>query len=266
MASMIGFIIKDLGAAPLAIQFGVLALFTISHGCKRYNISGILAFVAIVFSVATIFEILSIHTGFPFGFFKHSDAFGFKVLDVPLLVGVAYCGNAYLAWITANIMLNQADAQRNIVGLVGLPIAATFIVSALDATYDPAGSTFAKLWVYRDAGGYFGVPLSNYFGWMLTSYIFFQAFALFQSKREARAIEDTSWWLLPPVLLCIYGLQQPLNLMLIPDMQITDPSGRTWQSHHLFETTTIVSTFTVIFSAVIAFLLLAQRRIEKKNI
>jgi putative membrane protein len=226
---------------------------------------GILTFVAIVFSFATLFEILSVHTGFPFGFFKHSDAFGFKVLDVPLLVGVAYCGNAYIAWMTANIMLNQADRQRNIVGLIGLPVTAAFIVSALDATYDPAGSTFAQLWVYRDAGGYFGVPLSNYFGWMLSSYVFFQAFAIFQYKRETQAVQDTLWWLLPPVLLCIYGLQQPLNLMLIPDMQITDPSGRTWQSHHLFETTTIVSIFTVIFSSVVSFFLLAQRRSEGKT-
>jgi uncharacterized membrane protein len=214
----------------------------------------------IVYAIAMIFEILSIHTGFPFGYFTHSDVFGFKLLEVPLLVGVAYIGNAYLAWITACVMLNEADQNNSFTGRFGVPVVAAFIVSALDATYDPGGSTLAQYWSYGNPGGYFGVPVSNFIGWLVTSYVFFQLFSLTLRNRKVDVVESKIWWAMPPILLFIYGLQQPINLLTLPNMAVTDPSGVTWQSRALFETTTLVSVFTVIFCTIVAGLLIAQRR------
>lgn len=260
LTAIVGVLHRELGATPMAVQFGLLALFVVAHGRTRYQLSGSLVFVGIVFAVAMIFEMLSIHTGFPFGFFTHSNVFGFKVFEVPLLVGVAYAGNAYLAWITACILLNKADKDHSITGLIGVPVIAAFIVSALDATYDPGGSTFAQYWSFNNPGGYFGVPVSNFIGWLVTSYVFYQLFALYQRSRKVEPVESKSWWAMPPILLCVYGLQQPVNLLTLPNVAIVDPHGVTWQSQALFETTTLVSVFTVIFCAILAGFLIAQRQ------
>lgn len=53
-----------------------------------------------------------------------------------------------------------------------------------DLTIDPISSTLQNIWVWANPGAYFGVPVSNYFGWFLVVYIFFQIFALYLSRYD----------------------------------------------------------------------------------
>lgn len=176
------------------------------------------------------------------------------------MVGVAYVGNAYLAWSVANIILDKADQDKGLVGLIGLPIIAAIIAAALDATYDPGGSTAGQLWFFRDPGGYFGVPLSNYAGWVLTTYVTFQIFALYQKDKEVSSNPAPSWWMQPPIMLLVYGIQQPLNLMLLPGADVQDPSGKIWNTIDLFQTTTVVSISSICAFSLIALLLVYQMK------
>jgi putative membrane protein len=48
-----------------------------------------------------------------------------------------------------------------------------------DLVMDRSESTIAKVWIWHDGGADFRVPLSNYLGWLLTSWFFFAAFALY---------------------------------------------------------------------------------------
>ncbi len=54
-----------------------------------------------------------------------------------------------------------------------------------DLSVDPISSTLQGLWVWTYPGAYFGVPISNFFGWFLVVYIFFQIFALYLSKYDS---------------------------------------------------------------------------------
>ena len=47
--------------------------------------------------------------------------------------------------------------------------------------FDPIRSTIEHIWIWRDGGGYNGVPLTNFLGWYLTVWIIYQTFALFLS-------------------------------------------------------------------------------------
>jgi hypothetical protein len=51
--------------------------------------------------------------------------------------------------------------------LIVLPIAAAFVATQCDLVTDAPYATVAKAWVYHDGGAFFGVPASNFFGWLL---------------------------------------------------------------------------------------------------
>lgn len=66
-----------------------------------------------------------------------------------------------------------------------VPFVAAFIMVMWDLTVDPISSTLQSLWVWTNPGAYFGVPISNFFGWFIVVYIFFQVFALYLSKYDS---------------------------------------------------------------------------------
>ena len=53
-----------------------------------------------------------------------------------------------------------------------------------DVVMDPPEATISKAWIWHDGGAHFGVPVSNYLGWLLTSWLFYQAFAIYLSRRH----------------------------------------------------------------------------------
>jgi hypothetical protein len=61
-----------------------------------------------------------------------------------------------------------------------------FVMVQWDVVMDPSGSTLARAWVWYGGGGYFGVPLSNFLGWFLVTYLYYQAFSLLLYARGTR--------------------------------------------------------------------------------
>ena len=66
------------------------------------------------------------------------------------------------------------------------PAIASFIMVSWDLTIEPMMSTITGSWIWHYGGSYFGVPVSNFLGWYLTVYAFFQSFALYARSRVAR--------------------------------------------------------------------------------
>jgi uncharacterized membrane protein len=60
--------------------------------------------------VSNLFENLGVATGFPFGPYFYTDALGPKLFYVPLVIGPAYLGVGYLAWVLATILVG--DVKR----------------------------------------------------------------------------------------------------------------------------------------------------------
>jgi len=77
-----------------------------------------------------------------------------------------------------------------------------------DLIVDPISATLQGLWVWTYPGPFFGIPISNYFGWFLVVYIFLQIMALYLSKYDTikpemvEAISNKPFWSEAPV---IYG-------------------------------------------------------------
>lgn len=99
---------------------------------------------------------------------------GPKLFQVPILLGLAYIGMAYLSWTLAQMIVGDVRSR-----VFPLAIVATFAMVAWDLSMDPIWSQFVHTWTWHEGGSYLGVPLSNFYGCYFTVYTVFQSFALY---------------------------------------------------------------------------------------
>lgn len=260
-------LLRPVGLIPADLYPPLSALlpmaFALIHGSKHYGWRDMLAFAVICLVVSNAFENLSIVTGFPFGHYHYSDNLGPKLFLVPLLIGPAYLGMGYLSWTVARLILggNRPAATR----VFALPAVASFVMVAWDLTFDPVASTIAGSWVWHDGGAYFGVPVSNFLGWYLAVYLFFQTFALYQSRRQPQPaasvpIAANFWW---PAL-AMYAataLRPVVTLPFLPPgpPTVTDPAGVIWNVEALYGVCALAGIFTMGAFAMLALLRLTER-------
>jgi uncharacterized membrane protein len=253
---------------PVAALVVFLLAFVLVHGALRYRLSGILVFIVIALVVSNILENTSILTGFPFGHYHYTDALGAKLFLVPVLIGPAYIGTGYLSWVIALVLVGEVNRASSAFTTFAVPVIASFVMVVWDLCFDPSFSTIAQRWIWEQGGGFFGVPLTNYLGWFLTVYLFYQVFALFIRLRssgrvERTAVESTamprSFYFQAVALYAAMGasfIVQYLNRG--STTQVTDASGTVWQTGDILETAAIVSIYTMMFIAVITTVKLIQ--------
>jgi uncharacterized membrane protein len=222
-----------------------LTLFGLLHGASTYGWRGILFFLIVCLGVSNAFENLSIMTGFPFGWYHYSDAIGPKLFLVPLLIGPAYFGMGYLSWTLARAILGDEDAGLR---SFATPAIASFIMVSWDLTIDPRMSTINGSWVWHNGGSYFGVPVSNFLGWYLTVYVFFQCFAWYAGRRFATHTKVPGCWATPLFAYTSIIIAPILGLFLRtePAAVLTDPAGHRWQAQDIQSVAALGCLFTAL--------------------
>jgi len=222
------------------------AVFAVIHGMRTYGRRGIQVFVALCLGVGTIFEIMSLRTGFPFGHYEFTDLMGPKLFKVPLLLALAYVGMGYLSWVLAVLILRYRGQRLSGEKIVTLPLVASVIMVAWDLSMDPVWANIDRAWVWRDGGSYYGVPISNFLGWYLTVYIFYQLFALYLTKDAPAAVEAPAWRL----AVLFYAASAAGNLLVTAPLSqpasFVDGSGRHWSISEVLWASRLVSIFLLI--------------------
>jgi uncharacterized membrane protein len=260
------------GKFPIAVIVALHVLppivFARIHGAMFYRTRVIVIFFAVCLVVANIFENLGVRTGFPYGHYYFTDLMGPKVFAVPLQLGLAYLGMAYLSWTLARLILGDVRTTLARSRVVTLPLVAAFIMVAWDFSQDPVWSTILHLWIWRDGGAYFGVPVSNFLGWYLTVYVFYQLFALYLRGRSANPEPlPSSYWKLAVLF---YAASAAGNvLLLIPQAGpsvVLDPGGAQWKVSDITGTCAVVSIFTMGAFALLAWVRLTDQKAEAGNI
>ncbi|WP_299818242.1 carotenoid biosynthesis protein [uncultured Pontibacter sp.] len=121
---------------------------------KCWNKAFIL-FAAVVFAVGFLSEVIGIHTGLLFGDYTYGDALGFKVWEVPVLIGLNWLMLVYTTGHISNFT-NWHWVAKAILG-------ATLMV-LLDFFIEPVAMQF-DFWSWRQGE----IPLSNYAGWLVVA-------------------------------------------------------------------------------------------------
>ncbi len=229
-------------------------LFALVHGAMFYRTRGILIFFAICLVVGNVVENLGARTGFPYGQYYFTGVMGPKLFAVPILLGLAYLGMAYLSWTLARVILGDTGSQLVGARVVTLPLIAALIMVAWDFSMDPVWSTIVHAWIWLEGGAYFGVPVSNFLGWYFTVYVIFQLFALYLKKHSAASDPlPPNYWRLPVLF---YGISAAGNLLLlIPPAAspvIADATGIPWRVSDITAACALVSIFLMGAFALLA--------------
>jgi uncharacterized membrane protein len=244
--------------------FGAVVMIVI---VGRYGWRLAALYLAVAFTVATIFENLSITTGFPFGHY-HYPGNSLRIWHFPVMVGVLYGLLGLICWLTASALLDGADlrladrsdpARR--INVVAMPMLAAALMSMYDLGNDSVASTIGHTWVWENGGGVFGVPWTNYLGWWLVCYIYFQIFAVILATRTQPLPQKTTGR--EPlahgvVAYLLLGFSSLTGFLTTSQDTVTDLSGRVWSVHALHETMFTINLFGTIVIAALAAIKLAR--------
>jgi putative membrane protein len=103
-------------------------------------------------------ELLGSKTGVPFGSYHYTDLLKPQLLDVPLLIPLAWLMMLPPAWaVTTSILGNKRPFWV-------FSLVSGLVFTAWDLFLDPQ-MVSRGLWVWHQPGGYFGIPWTNYLGW-----------------------------------------------------------------------------------------------------
>jgi bisanhydrobacterioruberin hydratase len=105
-------------------------------------------------------EAIGVTTSFPYGSFYYGDALGPKALGlVPYLLPVSYAplviGALAASW--------SSEPRSRALWI----LRSALLLTLMDGVLDP-GAASLGFWAWPEGGAYYGVPLSNYAGWLLS--------------------------------------------------------------------------------------------------
>jgi len=241
--------------------------FALIHGSIFYRFRGILTFVALCLVIGNIFENLGVRTSFPYGHYYFTDRMGPKLFAVPIFLGLAYVGMAYLSWTLARLIVGDVHGSLAGARVAMLPLVAAFIMVAWDFSQDPVWGTILHLWIWLQEGAYFGVPISNFLGWYLAAYVIYQSFALYLRNRSTNPDPSPSgYWQLAVLF---YAISAAGNVLLvIPQAGISvvsDPTGVQWRVSDITGTCALVSIFVMGAFALMAWTRLPDQMSETRK-
>ncbi len=243
----------NLLAVDTLLATALLFFIAVFHGTGRYGKKNMVVFFLITLAVSFFFENLSILTGFPFGFYHYSPSLG--MLTVPLVIIFAYFAIGYLSWMLSHVLTGQYSNKLEGKQIVIVPFIAAFIMVMWDLTIDPISSTLQGLWVWTNPGAYFGVPISNFFGWFLVVYIFFQLFALYISRYDysqpgiIHKIFNKFYWYEPAA---VYGITAMGTIFSI-----------FYQFNDITLSMALVTVFTMIFVSILSIINIENNDIKE---
>lgn len=250
---------------PIFVALLLTIPFALIHGIRRYGWKLFFSFFAVTFVVSNVFENLSILTGFPFGHYHYSGSL--KLFHVPIFIGPIYFGLGYVNWLVASTIFDRADEHLDLrersgrINVVILPVLAAAVMTMFDVGSDSVASTIGNSWIWEQGGGVFGVPYTNYLGWWLVTYVFFQIFALMLARRRLRqspaSIVMAGNMLQPIVIYLSLGLSSVSNFIVMArdTGSVMDQAGTNWGVAALTETMMTINVFGLV---VIAFIALAK--------
>jgi uncharacterized membrane protein len=245
---------------PLAQGLAALGIvMACAHAVLFYGWKNAAVLLAICLAITFTMENIGAATGFPFGHY-HFEV-GSDLLHVgaiPIIVGPLWFGMGYLSWIVAGTLLGGTHRYlRGKIELIALPIVAAFVMTQWDVVMDPPEATISKAWIWHDGGAHFGVPISNCLGWLLTSWLFYQAFAIYLSRRDASAAKSEQGRALRLVAILLYlcsGLTHVVPWIIGQSGEVVDAAGHLWRIGDLRETTVVILLFTMVFTSLLAIL------------
>jgi len=229
----------------VAIEILSALVFALAHGARHLGLRSILVFAAMCLAIGGAMETIGLRTGFPFGHYEFLPLMGPQIAQLPVLLGLAYIGMAYASWCVALLIVGISKEGISGGKLIGVPLVASVAMTAWDFAQDPVWSTLLHAWRWRDSGPWLGVPLTNFGGWLLTTFLIYIAFAAYlRNRRSARDYGAENGWRAPIVLYGLCALGNVLQLLKPQANEfVADNRGNLWATGSILRHSALVSVF-----------------------
>jgi putative membrane protein len=129
---------------------------------------------SLTFLISLFFESVGVATGWIYGPYHYTDLLGAKFLNlVPYLIPIAWFMMSYPAFIITYRILKPS---KNLwLWHLGIATIGATVMTAWDLAMDPM-MVASGHWVWEVDGGYFSIPLQNFWGWWLTIFVTYIVF------------------------------------------------------------------------------------------
>ena len=250
------------GTVPMLVVLGLhivpALVFALVHGALRYRLRNSVLFILLFLIIGNLIENLGVATGFPFGRYYFTDGMGPKLFHVPVFLGFAYVGMGYVSWVLAEVIVKNGNPTAPPT-VLRTPALAALIMTSWDFSQDPVWSTVLHLWTWTRGGAYFGVPWSNFFGWLLTTFVIYVCFALLSGaepvlSEKPKGVNRMGAAFIPSpptnylwAAIVFYAVSAAGNLLLLLPRSsiatVADPTGTQWRVKDITAAGALISVF-----------------------
>ena len=151
----------------------IVLLFSLWHASHALGVRLTLVFFVIAAVTSWTFEEIGVTTGLIYGPYHYTSTLGPWLGSVPVLIPLAWFVLVYPSYVVANLLVGRlpVGTPGGRAHLVGLVLLGALVMTAADLVVDPilSGPSF-RAWVWGTAGPYYGVPVQNYLGWIVTAF------------------------------------------------------------------------------------------------
>lgn len=190
-----------------------MLFFSLFHAWYLIGWKKTLVFFIITAGVSWGYEQAGVETGLIYGKYHYTDYLGEKIGHVPVIIPLAWFMMIYPSYIIANIIFSGKPLllQNPISKIILLSLLSAVVMTAWDFVIDPylSGPT-VNAWIWEEGGTYFGIPVHNFFGWILTTFSIYLIYRIFENKNPIQDQIANNIAVLP---VSAYGLMLIANLM-----------------------------------------------------
>jgi putative membrane protein len=160
-------------------------------------------------AAAWLIEFIGSRTGLPFGRYSYTSTLQPQAGGVPLIVPLAWMMMLPPSWAVADSILRRGGISWIASARIWRAILAALAFTAWDLALDPQMTAWG-FWRWPGGGPYFGIPLTNYLGWLLISFLI--SLLLFPRELPLKpllAVYGVMWFLQSFGLALFWGLPGP---------------------------------------------------------
>lgn len=155
---------------------GVCFIFSVLHAWQRLGGLPALTLLCLCFVISLLFESVGVATGLVYGPYHYTDLLGPKFLGlVPYIIPLAWFMMIYASFLIARSLTPKLKNQFLHLALIAA--IGGVVMTSWDLMMDPL-MVAGGHWVWVIKGAYFGIPLQNFFGWWLTTFVTYGLFLL----------------------------------------------------------------------------------------
>jgi bisanhydrobacterioruberin hydratase len=156
---------KDLVPFHLLLMF---VLIIISHENRN---RAFWTFVIVTYIAGFLIELAGVKTGYIFGEYSYGATLGYKIADIPLIIGVNW---VLMVYSTGAILENLKIKNRIILALIGAAL-----LAIIDMLIEPIAVKY-DYWSWANNE----IPVHNTIGWFLFSFLMMSVFYMLRFEKN----------------------------------------------------------------------------------